>query len=139
MGTDPGAAPLTAPFVLEYTYKRSLGPVLGRFFGALREGRIEGVRTRAGRVLVPPSEYDPDTGDPVEDFVAVADTGVVTTWSYVPPVAWALIRLDGADTAIFHRIDAAPEVLHTGLRVRARWRSERVGAITDIACFEVLP
>ncbi len=36
---------LTAPHVLEYPYKRSLGPVIGRFFTSLKQRRIEGVRT----------------------------------------------------------------------------------------------
>ena len=49
---------LTAPYVLEYSYKRSVGPVIGRFLAGLREGKIFGVRTRSGRVLVPPVEYD---------------------------------------------------------------------------------
>ena len=43
-------------------YTRSVGPVIGRFLSELRDGRMVGVRTAAGRVLVPPSEYDPETG-----------------------------------------------------------------------------
>ena len=35
-------ASLTAPHQLAYTYKRSLGPVLGAFFNGLREQRILG-------------------------------------------------------------------------------------------------
>jgi hypothetical protein len=136
-----------APHVLEYPYRRSVGPVMGRFFGALKEGRIEGVRTKSGRVLVPPHEYDPETGEAVGDFVEVGSAGIVTTWSWVPrprakhpldrPFAWALIHLDGADTALLHVVDAgAPERMKTGMRVRARFRAERVGEIQDIACFE---
>jgi uncharacterized OB-fold protein len=136
-----------APHVLEYAYRRSVGPVMGRFFGALKEGRIEGVRTRSGRVLVPPHEYDPETGEAVGDFVAVGNAGVVTTWAWVltprpkhplaHPFAWALIHLDGADTALLHAVDAgAPSRMKTGMRVRARFRAERVGEILDIACFE---
>jgi uncharacterized OB-fold protein len=52
---------LSAPHVLEYPYRRSVGPVLSRFFTALRERRIVGVKTRAGRVLCPPAEADPET------------------------------------------------------------------------------
>jgi hypothetical protein len=61
------------------------------------------------------------------------------------PFAWALIRLDGADTAMLHAVDAGPgmgpetggaAVVRTGLRVRARWAASRVGSIRDIACFE---
>jgi uncharacterized OB-fold protein len=138
---------LTAEHVLEYPYKRSLGPVIGRFFTSLRERRIEGVRTAAGRVIVPPTEYDPETAEPLSDFVEVGDTGVVTTWAWVThprpnhplqrPFAWALICLDGADTAMLHAVDAADEsAMRTGIRVRARWAPDPEGGIRDIECFE---
>ena len=66
---------------LAYTYKRSTGPVLGRFFGGLRDGRILGVRRADGSVLVPPKEYDPDTGEPLAELVEVGTTGTVTSWA----------------------------------------------------------
>ena len=62
---------LTAPHILEYPYTRSVGPVLGRFFAGLRERRIEGIRSKSGRVLVPPQEYDPDTGESLDEWVSV--------------------------------------------------------------------
>jgi uncharacterized OB-fold protein len=138
---------LSAPYVLEYTYRRSVGPVLGRFLAGLREGHVLGVRTPAGRVLVPPSEYDPDTGEPVGELVEVGQAGVVTTWCWVEasrprhplqrPFAWALVKLDGADTPMLHAVDAGSMgAMRTGMRVRVRWRKERVGEIADIACFE---
>ena len=140
---------LTAPHVLEYPYRRSVGPVLGRFFTELRAGKLVGVRTRQGRVLAPPAEYDPETGAAVTgDFVAVGPGGAVTTWSWVvrprakQPLgrtfAWALIQLDGADTALLHAVDAGDIAkMRTGLRVKPRWRAERVGHISDIECFEL--
>ncbi len=139
---------LTAPHVLEYPYRRSVGPVLGRFFTELRAGKLVGVRTRAGRVLVPPQEYEPETGAATSgDFVPVGPGGVVTTWSWVTrprakqpldrPFAWALIKLDGADTALLHAVDAGEMAkMKTGMRVVPRWRGERVGHIGDIECFE---
>src|SRR6185503_11851240 len=33
---------------------------------------------------------------------------------------------------------ASPDEVSTGMRVQVRWADERVGAITDIACFEPL-
>lgn len=137
----------TAEHVVAYDYRRSVGPVLGRFFTALREGRIVGSRTRAGRVLVPPSEYDPETGEPIDGFVDVGPSGVVTSWAWVPqprakhplerPFAWALIRLEGADTALLHAVDAGAEAaMSTGMRVRPRWAEAPGGGILDIACFE---
>ena len=141
---------LSAPHVLEYPYTRSVGPVIGRFLTGLRERRIQGIRMRDGRVLVPPTEYDPVTSEALEEFVEVGQAGVVTTWAWVAsprrnspldrPFAWALVRLDGADTALLHAVDAGDEsVMRTGMRVRVRWQEETVGGIRDIACFEPLP
>jgi uncharacterized OB-fold protein len=45
--------------------------------------------------------------------------------------------MDGAETALLHAVDAGSlETMATGMQVRVRWAGERVGAITDIACFE---
>ena len=49
--------------VLEYPYVRSVGPVVGAFLTGFRDGRVVGTRGTGGRVLVPPTEYDPDTGE----------------------------------------------------------------------------
>jgi uncharacterized OB-fold protein len=139
-------APLSAPLVTQFDYTRSLGPVLGAFMTALRDRRVVGVRGSDGRVHVPPVEYDPVTAAPLTELVPVASAGVVTTWSWQTepldgqpfdrPFAWALVRLDGADTALLHAVDAPREAMRTGLRVRVRWAAERVGSISDIACFE---
>ena len=138
---------LEAPHTVEYTYTRSTGPVIGAFLTALRERRVVGVRTRDGRVLVPPAEYDPVTSEDLDELVDVGDTGVVTTWSWndAPlagqpfdrPFAWALVQLDGADTSMLAALDVASrDDVRTGLRVRARWAEERVGSIRDLVCFE---
>jgi hypothetical protein len=48
-----------------------------------------------------------------------------------------LIKVDGADTSMLHAIDAGSEsAMKTGMKVKVRWAAERVGRITDIACFE---
>src|ERR1700749_850269 len=53
------------------------------------------------------------------------------------PFAWALIRLDGADTAMLHAVDAgSAAAMRTGLRVRPRWAERPAGSIRDIVCFE---
>ncbi|MFE2030858.1 Zn-ribbon domain-containing OB-fold protein [Streptomyces hygroscopicus] len=138
---------LQAPLVVEFPFTRSLGPVQSAFLTGLRTRTVLGVRTTDGRVLVPPVEYDPVTADELTDLVEVAPTGTVTTWAWNPaprrgqplstPFAWVLVRLDGADTALLHALDApGPDAVRTGARVRIRWAAERVGAITDIACFE---
>ena len=144
--TEP--VPLSGAHTLEYTYKRSVGPVLGRFFTGLRDGRFEGVKTQAGRVLCPPLEHDPETGEATtDDWVEVGPGGTVTTWAWIAeprdqhpldrPFAFALVQLDGADTGLLHAVDAGAEGrMRTGMRVRARFAAERAGRIEDVACFE---
>jgi len=137
---------LSAPHRLEFPYRRSVGPVLGRFLAGLRDGRLAGIRGRDGRVIVPPQEYDPVTAEPLDEWVPVGPGGVVLSWAWIAeplpnqpldrPFAWALVRLDGADTGLLHAVDAGDEgAMRTGMRVAVRWREERVGDIRDIACF----
>ena len=48
------------------------------------------------------------------------------------PFAYALVRLDGADTPFLHVVDAGDEgSMQTGMRVKARWADETTGVITD--------
>ncbi len=140
--------PLRAPLVIEYPFSRTVGPVQSAFLTGLREGVVLGIKRSDGTVLVPPVEYDPDTAEELTELVEVAETGTVTTWAWEPnpderqpldtPFAWALIKLDGADTPMLHVVDApGPDAIRTGSRVRVRWADEREGAITDIACFEL--
>jgi uncharacterized OB-fold protein len=144
--TDATRALPSAQHILEYPYSRSVGPVMGKFLGGLKAGVLLGVKTPSGRVLCPPLEYDPDSGEATGEFVAVGPSGTVTTWTWTSArqgqpldhsFAWALIKMDGADTALLHAVDAGDEAsMATGLRVRPRWRDERKGHIADIECFE---
>jgi uncharacterized protein len=140
--------PLSAPLKLSFDYTRSVGPVLGRFFTELRGRHVVGVRGSDGRVHVPPAEYDPVTYAPLTEIVPVASVGTVMSWTWQPepldgqpldrPFAWALIKLDGADTALLHAVDtgaAGAAGISTGARVHVHWADEPVGAITDIAYF----
>ncbi|MDG3011502.1 DNA-binding protein [Rhodococcus sp. D2-41] len=143
----PSLEPLSAALDLAFDYTRSVGPTIGRFLGGLRAHRVIGVRGSDGRVHVPPVEYDPVTAAPLDEFVEVSAVGTVVSWSWVAtpipehpldrPFAFALIKLDGADTTMLHAVDVGtPEQISTGMRVRIRWAETTVGAITDIACFE---
>jgi uncharacterized OB-fold protein len=138
---------LHAPLTIEYGFMRTTGPVIGAFLTALREQRVLGIRGADGRVVCPPTEYDPSTGEPLTEMVEVGAEGTVVAWSWVGtvrdgqpldrPHALALVRLDGADTSMLHVVDVeGPDAIATGDRVRIRWADEREGLITDIACFE---
>ena len=147
--TPPDEAVLSASLTPSFDYTRSTGPVLGAFFTGLRDRRLVGVRDSRGAVHVPPVEFDPHTREALSDLVEVGSgdgiEGVVVVWSWVAhptdvnpldsPFAWALVRFDGADTAILLPLAAdGPEAVSSGMRVRLRWAAERTGSIHDIAC-----
>ena len=145
---DTDAEVLTDAHVLDYPYSRSVGPVLGAFLTALRDGRILGATGSDGSVVVPPTEYDPLTAEPTGELVEVGPGGTVASWAWVVdplpkhpldrPFAWALVRLDGATTSLLHVVDAGgPERgphRHAGGR-RLRGREERIGRMQDIRAF----
>jgi uncharacterized OB-fold protein len=114
----------------------------------LRDGRLVGVRGSGGRVIVPPTEYDPDTAEETGELVDVGPEGTVETWAWVKnparkhpsevPFAWVLVKLDGADTSMLHIVEASsPDVMSTGMRVRAEFidEADRVGHMRDIRRF----
>jgi len=133
--------------VLEFPYTRTTGAFVGPFLTALRDGRILGSRiegSTGSKVYCPPLEYHPETAAAVEpEFVEVGPGGIITSWTWVAhptakhpfqdPFAFALILLDGADSAMPHAVKASsPSDIATGIRVVAQWRPERQGAISDI-------
>ena len=144
MQIDTHEPPLSAPLKLSFDYTRSVGATLSQFFTALRGRRIVGVRGSDGRVLVPPAEFDPVTYERLTEIVPVAGVGTVRSWTWQPeplegqplnrPFAWALIRPDGADTAMLGAVDAgSSDAVRTGMRVEPVWAEEREGHISDLA------
>ncbi len=140
---------LHAEHVLQFPYRRATGPILGRFFTEIRDHqRLLGVKTASQGVLCPPVDVDPDTLEDlsVDDLVEVGPAGRVTTWTWLEEprpgnpleraFAWALIQLNGADSAILHAVDVGNEsAMKTGMRVVPRFRDALKGDINDIVCF----
>lgn len=137
---------LRSGFDLEFTYTRTYGAVMSKFFTELKEQKVLGIKGSQGQVICPPLEYDPKTSESLSEFVEVASQGTVKTWSWVQeplakhplqkPFAWVLVQLDGADTSMLHVLDADKASVKTGMKVKIRWAENRVGTIRDIACFE---
>ncbi|MEJ7633589.1 OB-fold domain-containing protein [Aeromicrobium sp.] len=142
-----GHGTLHAPLNVEFDYTRSLGPTLSGFMTGLKRRQILGGVLSDGTVAVPPPEYDGTTFAPITELRPVADVGIVQSWAWVPepvpgqpldkPFAFAQIALDGADRPLLHAVavDSAADI-QTGMRVRAVWADEPVGAINDIRWFE---
>ncbi len=145
-------APLHERRVMEFPYKHSTGPTIGRFLAGLKEQKtIWGQRVAGQGVVVPPVGYSEVDGSDAGEWVAVKDTGVVTAVAVVrhpieglhlfsTPFAFVLVRLDGADTALAHVVKDDLASLKVGARVQAVWApdEERKGTIRDIACFRLI-
>jgi len=137
---------LSAPLVLEYPFTRTTGPVIGAFLTGLREKIVLGIKRQDGSILVPPTEYDPATSETLTEMVEVGQIGEITTWTWVQepraqspwdtPHALAMIKLEGADTPLFHAVLAdGPDALEVGMKGRIKWREVTEGHIKDIEGF----
>lgn len=140
---------LSAPLIIEYPFKRTTGPVIGAFLTGLREQVLVGSKAADGRVICPPAEFDPVSGEDLTELVEVGPAGEVTTWAWVTEphekhpleqaFAWALIKPDGADTAMLGAVAAAGmDAVSTGTRVQPVWADEREGHIDDITHWEII-
>ncbi len=150
---SPTVEPLEAKQVMEFPYKHSTGPVVGRFLAGLKEQKkIWGQRTPGQGVVVPPTGYSEIDGSTAGEWVEVKDTGVVTAVAVVhhplaglhpsnSPFAFVLVRLDGADTAMPHIVTEQLAKLKVGSRVQAVWApdGQRCGSLRDIAGFRLIP
>lgn len=137
-------------FALPYNY--FAGRVGSRWLIALRdEQKIYGVRhPRTGKVYVPPRQVDERDFTALSgEWVEVRPEGTVTGFTIVryaepyqplpTPYGLALVRLDGADTALAHIVRQQDlDQLSVGGRVRAVFAPARSASILDIAWFEPL-
>ena len=136
---------------MEFPYKHSTGPIVGRFLAGLKEQKkIWGQRVSGQGVVVPPVGYSEVDASEGGEWVEVKDTGTVTAVAVVQkpieglhlltsPFAFVLVKLDGADTALAHIVKDGLDKLKVGARVQAVWApdDQRIGSIRDIACFRL--
>jgi uncharacterized OB-fold protein len=137
------------PGKLEIPFRYFAGAFNSRFLTTLRdEKKIMACRCpTCGKVFMPPRSSCEVCFTRIEERVQVGPAGVVTSWTVVrysephlpdrPPYILALIKLDGADTALAHIIKRVkPEEMKTGMRVEPVFAKERKASITDIAYFK---
>jgi uncharacterized OB-fold protein len=105
---------LVMEHLVSLTYRERLTPNLNRFVDRLMEGHLVGHKCPScGRVYVPSKGYCPlcVVATTEADEVELADTGTVTGFTIITPVAYygqeatepfvyASVLLDGADTAL---------------------------------------
>ncbi len=88
-------------------FEYAAGELAGRAVTAARDhGRLLGSRCeRCDRVLAPARSLCPRCGGTVTETVEIGPGAVVESWTEVPGSGvFVLVRPDGADTAITHRL-----------------------------------
>lgn len=124
---------------VQIPFRYAAGAAASRFGLALRdERRILAARCGGcGRVLCPPGPFCGRCGGAPGEPVEVGPGGELVSWTEVPGRGcFGLVRLDGTDGALVHRLLAAPRAVRAGMRVRARFAPERRGGVRDIEGFE---
>lgn len=121
-------------------YRYTAGPAQRAALTGLRDGVLRGSRCDdCDIVLAPARPYCPRCHAATGAVVDLADRGALQGWTTrhrgETSTTFGTIRLDGADTAILHRVEAEPDQLAVGLRLRARWAADRQGEITDVEAF----
>lgn len=133
-------------------YKWDAGVAIGRYLNGLKKGKLLGRYCKhCGRTLIPPRMFCEWCFKPTSEWVHLADTGTVNTFS-ICYVTWdmkrvnepqipAVIEIDGASRGIgiMHLLDEIdPKRVRIGMQVKAVWKplEERQGAITDIKYFK---
>ena len=112
------------------------------FLAALRdEAKLLGAHCPAcARTLAPARPYCPRCGGADLRLVEIGPGAVLVSWTEVPGRGvHALVRPDGADTAMVHKRVGPAAELRAGMRLRAVFAAERKGDITDLDGFEVTP
>jgi uncharacterized OB-fold protein len=134
---------------MKLPYHYVAGDYRARYLRALKDKVILGSKcSKTGKVFVPPIVASPESLAPADEFVQVADRGVVTTFCIVNipvigraleiPYVAASVALDGADISIFALIqECKAEEVRMGMRVEAVWKpdGEREGSHEDILHF----
>ena len=125
--------PLTSTISLPYNL--TPGHATGTFLAELARKRIVGSRCRAcARVEVPAQDVCSCGSDEL-DHVELGHQGELRGFTRSADFTLALVRLDGADCDLLHRLSGTAE-WQIGMRVQAVWAGVAKGSVLDLAGFE---
>ncbi len=125
---------------IRLSFSYAAGGIGSRFLIALRdEQKILGARCDAcSTVTSPARSFCSQCHGAVNDLVETGPTGTLAAWTETPGKGvFGLIRLDGADTAIIHRLVGPVDQWQRNSRVTAVFAEERTASINDIEGFAI--
>ena len=120
---------------IKLPYRLTPGKATGTFLAELASHRIVGTRCqRCERVEVPAQDFC-SCGHDALAAVEVSNQGTLVSFTRMPDKTLGLIRLDGTDCDLLHRL-VGPHDWSVGLRVQAVWSDSPKGEALDLAGFE---
>lgn len=126
---------------LNLPYTLTTGHAAGTFLTALAQRKLIGSRDADGKISVPPRDVSGTAAlDARPQYVEVAQTGTISSWTELSGERGgivALIRLDGTDVDLLHRIIGGDGPIAAGTRVRVVWAEQPTQSILDLAGFVV--
>jgi uncharacterized protein len=121
---------------LSLPYTLTTGGAAGAFLAELGRKRILGSRCdHCARTMTPAQDYCNRCGEPAGEFLAMPETGTVSALTRTAKGQLALIRLDGSDTDMLHRLSPGADGAAVGSRVRAVWADTAAGSMLDLDSF----
>ncbi len=124
---------------IKIPFNYAAGMVGSRFLVALRdEGTILGARCDHCQIVIGPAKpFCARCGEQTGELTPIGPEGTLRLATTLPnDGSFGLIQLDGADTAMLHRLLGEPSDFQSNTRLRARFAEERSGNILDIEGFE---
>lgn len=134
----------------ELPYHYAAGKVSSHFFVELRDNKkLLGIKCpQCGRVMMPPRGFCERCFVKADEWIEVGPEGAIEAFTITmekwpgnpdPPFAVAYVKLDGADTAMmnyvmvpdFSDLEETAKKLQIGSRVKAVFKEEREGKVTD--------
>lgn len=125
---------------IEIPFQYTAGPAMTRFLEGLKERTIiAGVCSQCGRSSVPPLSFCGRCWQPITTFTPLAGEGVLLSRTRAADgTTYGLIRLDGADSSMVHRLGPGEITAAAGSRVKPVWSGQRTASILDIEYFQLV-
>jgi len=123
---------------IKLPYRYTAGPIHEAALRGLEERKLLGGSCDGcGYVATPARPFCPACSGRVSELVEVGEVGTLLSWTAAARDdghPFALVRMDGSDGAMLHRIifDDPPTL---GMRVRIEWSNESMPEITAISSF----
>ena len=123
---------------IKLPYRYTAGPIHEAVLQGFTERRMLGGRCDGcGYVAAPARPFCPACSTGITDLVDVGEVGTLVSWTSGvgdDQRGFALVRLDGADGAMLHRLVSDDPPKH-GMQVRIEWATDLSPDITAIDGF----